>query len=295
MCYNTERRASQQQYNLAHKAGDSRRDMQCVLNSPQEPFLRVEKDRIQKNNLVLQKNVNNDIQNGQSQNLLKEVFSSSDDFLASIGVTGLKSTIQCPWNFHLSPEIREPSRPRNLLERLEMLTNYQHIKHAPSNDSELVERLPPEVLLTVFSYLDDLSLWSAVNVCRRWYGLLSTHVTSQQWQQHVKLRWPLYRPVSYVTDWYKIYDQLVSSTPCRMCLIQTSLQTKFPRIEENSWRRNRLRSELKGLRVDPPEGIEAMPLDQMCYHWQATITGPAGSPYEGGLFFLYLQVPHRYE
>ncbi|KAK2580419.1 hypothetical protein KPH14_006169 [Odynerus spinipes] len=46
--------------------------------------------------------------------------------------------------------------------------------------------------------------------------------------------------------------------------------------------------------MDPPEGIEATPLDQMCCHWQATITGPVGSPYEGGLFYLYLQVPYSY-
>lgn len=51
---------------------------------------------------------------------------------------------------------------------------------------------------------------------------------------------------------------------------------------------------LLGLRTDPPEGIEATPLDQKCCHWQATITGPVGSPYEGGLFYLYLQVPYSY-
>ena len=49
-----------------------------------------------------------------------------------------------------------------------------------------------------------------------------------------------------------------------------------------------------GLRTDPPEGIEAAPLDQKCCHWQATITGPVGSPYEGGLFYLYLQIPYSY-
>ena len=217
-----------------------------------------------------------------------------ENLLSAVEMKDFQNAVPWSWNFRISPEIGEPSRPRNLSERLEILTNHKHVEHEPINEPGLVERLPPEVLLTVFSYLDDLSLWSAVNVCRRWFGLLSTHVTSQQWQQHVKLRWPLYRPVSHVSDWYKIYDQLASSTPCRTCLVQTSLQTKLPRMEENSWRRNRLRSELKGLRIDPPEGIEATPLDQMCCHWQATITGPAGSPYEGGLFFLYLQVPYRY-
>lgn len=191
-------------------------------------------------------------------------------------------------------EVGEPSRPYNLSYRLEMLTNHKHIEHEPINVPGLVESLPPEVLLAVFSHLDDVSLWSAANVCRRWCGLLSTHVTAQQWQQHVKMRWPLYRPIGSVKNWYKVYHQLASSAPCRTCLAQTSLRTRPPRMEEYYWRRNRLLSELKSLRMDPPEGIEATPLDQMCCHWQATITGPVGSPYEGGLFYLYLQVPYRY-
>lgn len=76
------------------------------------------------------------------------------------------------------------------------------------------------------------------------------------------------------------------------CYIFLSLQSTPP-IEEDSWRHRRLRSELKTLRTDPPEGIQATPLDRHCCHWQASITGPHGSPYEGGLFLLYLQIPHR--
>ena len=37
-----------------------------------------------------------------------------------------------------------------------------------------------------------------------------------------------------------------------------------------------------------------MPLDSCYYHWQASITGPVGSPYEGGVFYLYLKVPMLY-
>lgn len=209
------------------------------------------------------------------------------------------NALQYQWNYRVYDDMGEPSRPYNLSERLEMLSNHKHIEHEPINEPGLVERLPPEVLLAIFSYLDDISLWSAANVCRHWYGLVSTHVTQSQWKQHVKLRWPLYKPIGCVKDWYKVYDHLASSAPCRTCLAHsTSLHTKLkdwkPRLEENSWRRNRLRSELKSLRIDPPEGIEAVPLDIMCCHWQATITGPVGSPYEGGLFYLYLKVPLRY-
>ena len=87
-------------------------------------------------------------------------------------------------------------------------------------------------------------------------------------------------------------------------------------------REKRLGHDLRGLIWDPPEGmfyvhemlskniwsmeiqynvrnlfligIKAQPLDSSYYHWQASITGPAGSPYEGGVFYLYLKVPFNY-
>lgn len=69
---------------------------------------------------------------------------------------------------------------------------------------------------------------------------------------------------------------------------------KKPTGVANSWRENRLRSELRSMRSDSPDGIQAIPLDQYFCHWQATIRGPVGSPYEGGIFFLYLQIPYAY-
>ncbi|XP_063239047.1 uncharacterized protein LOC134540316 [Bacillus rossius redtenbacheri] len=162
--------------------------------------------------------------------------------------------------------------------------------------SGMIASLPPEVLLVVFSYLDDLSLWSVGNVCRRWNRLLRTHVSAEQWRGYTNNRWPLFRPLCFVRDWFKVYTQLVESCPCKTCLQQMALQ-QIPAGEENTWRKIRLRNELKvvaGPRSDPPEGIEAVPLDENYCHWQATITGPVGSPYEGGLFFLYIQVPYSY-
>lgn len=63
---------------------------------------------------------------------------------------------------------------------------------------------------------------------------------------------------------------------------------------KRSWRHKRLLLELKSLLQDPPDGINAKPLDSSCYYWQASITGPAGSPYEGGIFYLYLKIPQSY-
>ncbi len=103
---------------------------------------------------------------------------------------------------------------------------------------------------------------------------------------------------------------------------------------KTSWRQRRLLLELKALQHDPPTGINAKPLDGSFYFWQgnvnilhykfgclteverhtkgnpkkysnatcstrtiffkAAITGPAKSPYEGGLFYLFLQIPPSY-
>lgn len=62
----------------------------------------------------------------------------------------------------------------------------------------------------------------------------------------------------------------------------------------NTWRNKRLKSELKGLLMDPPEGIRACPLDNSLSYWQASIKGPPECPYEGGLFFLHLEIPKSY-
>lgn len=48
------------------------------------------------------------------------------------------------------------------------------------------------------------------------------------------------------------------------------------------------------MRTDAPEGVKAMPIDDHLLNWFASIQGPANSPYEGGMFFLYLQFPYRY-
>lgn len=85
---------------------------------------------------------------------------------------------------------------------------------------------------------------------------------------------------------------------------------------KRSWRHKRLLLELRSLQQDPPDGINARPLDSSCYYWQglnlkinflglkcyfynhlfklASITGPVGSPYEGGVFYLYLKIPQSY-
>ncbi|XP_075981511.1 modifier of rpr and grim, ubiquitously expressed [Anticarsia gemmatalis] len=157
----------------------------------------------------------------------------------------------------------------------------------------LVEQLPSEVLLCIFSYLDDLSLCACAVVCARWWRLVRARVAPPRWAAFTSRRFPLYRPLLANIDWHKKYQSLVESCFCRSCLVQMCVQAQ-PAGEENAWRRNRLNIEVKMLRNDPPEGIAARPLDAKSCHWQASVTGPVGSPYEGGVFYLYIQVPYAY-
>lgn len=83
----------------------------------------------------------------------------------------------------------------------------------------------------------------------------------------------------------------MSSCFCRTCLIQMALKTPlFGRMQ--SMRTKRLRTiDIRSLDNEPDYGIDAAPLDNQLSHWQASILGPIGSPYEGGKFFLYVVIP----
>lgn len=86
---------------------------------------------------------------------------------------------------------------------------------------------------------------------------------------------------------------MMRSSFCFRCIQAMSHHELFV-DDDNPWRENRLRTESRSLHLDPLEGIWAVPLDRLRYHWQACIEGPAGSPYEGGKFYLYMQVPYTY-
>ena len=46
---------------------------------------------------------------------------------------------------------------------------------------------------------------------------------------------------------------------------------------------------------DPGPGISAWSEDHLCLNTlSAQIVGPEGSPYEGGVFTLKINIPHRY-
>ena len=150
------------------------------------------------------------------------------------------------------------------------------------------------MLLIIFSYLDDLSLWSISQVSKQWCAVINSVVNQSQWKSFVSKRWILYRPSIKIPCYHALYTQLVLSSCCFYCLQRIACQSETPdKTEEfkKSWRHRRLLLELKSLQQDPPDGIVARPLDASCFSWQAAINGPPDSPYEGGVFFLHLNIP----
>jgi len=112
--------------------------------------------------------------------------------------------------------------------------------------------------------------------------------SKKNWMACVYRLWPLFIPAFQIVEnqqWYSIYNALMASTPCKPCLMD---RVKFEgNISEARTRRLRLE-----LRTQTPEGVWVKLIDT--FNWSGAIFGPVGSPYEGGIFYLNIEVPSEY-
>ena len=56
----------------------------------------------------------------------------------------------------------------------------------------------------------------------------------------------------------------------------------------------RLNKELEEIQNNPPCNCSASTIEEDIYHWNATIIGPAYTPYENGIFKLDINFPENY-
>lgn len=114
----------------------------------------------------------------------------------------------------------DPQPPRNLRQYLCALTeNHENAIRPVINDNAVNEQastsaakptntiaaLPVEVLLVIFSYLDDISLCHVGEVCKQWKNILEVHTPQSLWQRYTKTRWPLYTQITHTTNWLKVF------------------------------------------------------------------------------------------
>lgn len=60
------------------------------------------------------------------------------------------------------------------------------------------------VLLSIFAYLDDISLWNVSEVCKRWRTILETNTPQAMWQKYTKERWPLFESLVHTPNWFSV-------------------------------------------------------------------------------------------
>lgn len=115
---------------------------------------------------------------------------------------------------------RRVDPPRDVADFVDLLSRPRPEQDQAVVKDEIVEKLPVEILLKIFSYLDDLSLWTVSEVCRKWRKILARNTPQSFWKRKISERFPLFQQLSFVSNWMALYCSMMSSCFCRTCLVQ---------------------------------------------------------------------------
>lgn len=95
----------------------------------------------------------------------------------------------------------QPDPPRSLRSLLNALGD--NAEQLPQTQQSTAA-FPVEVLLNIFSYLDDISLANVSQVCKLWQSIVSAHTPQTMWQRYTNMRFPLFRQIIRTDDWFKV-------------------------------------------------------------------------------------------
>lgn len=158
-------------------------------------------------------------------------------------------------NFNLNRNLNVDP-PRGVADFIDLLSRPRPVQEQALIKDEIVETLPVEILLKIFSYLDDLSLWTVSEVCQKWKTILERNTTQNFWKRYLRERFPLFQQISTLANWMNLYCSMMSSCFCRICLIQMANKIPIRNDHINHLRSRRLRNDIRSIAQEGSSGID---------------------------------------
>lgn len=97
---------------------------------------------------------------------------------------------------------REPENTE-LATLIDILAHPAEVRNPTISDVE-IGALPVEVLIHIFSYLDDISLWVVSEVSKQWREIVEINSPETMWKRSLRERWPLFMNKVEVHSWFKV-------------------------------------------------------------------------------------------